>query len=325
MKIPSIKNFRLNAVLFKDLQQKTKRSQLVLSVFLLNLFLSLIATIILISVSVEAAQFSPIDYSVFSTFFIVLGFLEFGFILVSVPAVTSGAITIEREKQTFDVLLTTALTTRQIIYGKYWASITQVMLLIISGFPVFALVFMYGGITFFQAIGVLLTLLMLTMYISAIGLFFSSRMKKTIIATVLTYVILLVLMFGTISFVATAAGITSAINEVIYEQTGVNQNLNCDYLVFIFYLNPLCTIFDSLCGLFGVDILFGEPGMGGILSAITNYSRSNILLSLWTPISIVIQMLVSWWLLEISAKAIDPLRKKADKYAKKRKRNKQTA
>ncbi|MBO7401500.1 MAG: hypothetical protein J6U10_00760 [Lachnospiraceae bacterium] len=327
MKLPAIKDFKLNAVLFKDLRQKTKRSQLSVSVFLLNLFLSLIAIIILLSVSFSAASYSPLDNTVFTVFFIVLGFMEFGFILLTVPAVTSGAITMEREKQTFDVLLTTSLTTRQIIWGKYWASLAQVILLIISGFPVFALVFMYGGVTFFQAFGVLLTLLLLTMYISAIGLFFSAKMKKTIVATVLTYVILLVLMFGTISMLLTAGGIIEVINSIVLDNTGVDPDLKIDFLGFILYVNPLCTIYDCMAGLFNFDsFIFGSDAtMAGILSDVTHFSSNNILLTLWTPISIVVQMLIAWGALERASVVIDPLRKKADKYARKRKRNKQAA
>ena len=328
MTMPNLKNINLpniNAVLFKDMRQKTKRSKLVVSVFLLNLLFSIIAMIILAVLAANAANYNTINYTVFQNFFIVLGFLEFGFIVMITPAITAGAITTEREKQTFDVLISTALTTKQIIRGKYWASILQIMLLIISGFPIYSLVFIYGGVSFFQALAVLLTLMLLTMYVAAIGIFWSSVSKKTIVATVLTYVILLSLMFGTMSLTATIKGVSLMINEVITSTTYNDPGLTGDWGVFVLYLNPLCTIYDSISGVFGIDIFSSTPGMSGIITGITDYSANNPLIVLWTPISIAIQILLSWWMLNVSANAIDPLRKKANKGGKKNKRKGQTA
>jgi ABC-type transport system involved in multi-copper enzyme maturation permease subunit len=320
IKLPNI-----NAVLYKDMQQRTKRSGLMIEVFLVNMLLTLIALILLVSMGASAAMYSPINYDIFPTFFVVLSFLEFGFVVIVTPSVSAGCITMEREKQTFDVLLSTALTTRQIVWGKFWSAILQVLLLIFSAFPTYALVLMYGGVSFIQAFGVLATLLLITIYAAALGIFWSSVSKKSMVSSVMTYVFLLILIFGTISFVATVKGIAAVINEAMLETTGHTSFFKGDIFFFVLYLNPLCTIFDSISHLTGTSIFTSLPGMAGIGKNVTDFESSNILLMLWTPISLTVQMLVSWWLLESASKAIDPLRKKADKHARKRQRQQKTA
>jgi ABC-type transport system involved in multi-copper enzyme maturation permease subunit len=80
--------------------------------------------------------------SFFNTFLVV----QFCVMMAMVPAFTAGAIAEEREKGTLDVLLTTELTSREIILGKLISRISNLVLLLLAGVPILALLQLMGGV-----------------------------------------------------------------------------------------------------------------------------------------------------------------------------------
>ncbi|HMA08216.1 MAG TPA: ABC transporter permease subunit, partial [Ramlibacter sp.] len=62
------------------------------------------------------------------------------------PALTSGAISSEREHQTFDLLRTTTLPARSLVMGKLIASLAYLLLLIFAALPIESLAFLLGGV-----------------------------------------------------------------------------------------------------------------------------------------------------------------------------------
>src|SRR5207244_1080425 len=76
-------------------------------------------------------------------FLIVFQVALLGFIT---PALTAGAISSERERQTLDLLFVTPLAPFSILWGKLLASMSFVVLLLILSIPLFSLVFLLGGI-----------------------------------------------------------------------------------------------------------------------------------------------------------------------------------
>ncbi len=65
---------------------------------------------------------------------------------------TAGAITQERDAQTFNILLTTPLSNAQIIFGSLFSRLYFVLVLLISGLPIFCITMIYGGVTLNQII-----------------------------------------------------------------------------------------------------------------------------------------------------------------------------
>ncbi|NLM13312.1 MAG: hypothetical protein GX209_06165 [Epulopiscium sp.] len=72
---------------------------------------------------------------------------QLGLIILLVPALTSGTISGERERQTLDLLLVTKLSPFSIIIGKLMASISQIILLILASIPIFSIIFVFGGVS----------------------------------------------------------------------------------------------------------------------------------------------------------------------------------
>lgn len=63
------------------------------------------------------------------------------------PVFAAGAITQEKDANTFHILLTTPLSAAQIVIGSLFSRIYFVWALLLSGLPVFAITMIYGGVT----------------------------------------------------------------------------------------------------------------------------------------------------------------------------------
>lgn len=63
------------------------------------------------------------------------------------PVFTASAITQERDAQTFNVLLSTPLTSAQIVFGSLMSRLYFVIMLLIAGLPIFLITMIYGGVT----------------------------------------------------------------------------------------------------------------------------------------------------------------------------------
>ncbi len=113
------------------------------------------------------------------------------------PAFTAGQISMEREKQTLDLLISTPMRPGAIVIGKLVAALAFVVLMIVAAVPITAIVLMYGGASVDDIVRQQIVLLATALVLGAIGLFFSALLKRTQAATVLTYISVLVLTLGT--------------------------------------------------------------------------------------------------------------------------------
>ncbi|MER2076875.1 ABC transporter permease [Psychrobacillus psychrotolerans] len=130
--------------------------------------------------------------------FAMLTYIQLGLILFITPGLTAGAISSEREKQTLNILLTTAQTSFQIISGKLTSSIAFLLLLLIAGLPIYSMVFLFGGVSPGQ-LGIIFLFFFLTMLaIGSIGIMYSTIIRKTIVSMIATY--------GTMIFLSAVTG-----------------------------------------------------------------------------------------------------------------------
>jgi ABC-type transport system involved in multi-copper enzyme maturation permease subunit len=117
-------------------------------------------------------------------------------VLVLAPAFTTGAISLEREKGTIDLLVTTPLSTLGLVVGKLLSALGYVFLLILASVPLMAIVFVFGGVGPEDVIRAYLLLLAVAFGMGAIGLFISALTRRTQTATVLTLLVVLALTIG---------------------------------------------------------------------------------------------------------------------------------
>ena len=141
----------------------------------------------------QANASAIIGQSIFS----VLSIFQLILVCFIAPAFTAGQISLEREKQTLDLLVSTPMRPGAIVIGKLAAALAFVVLMIVAAIPITAIVLMYGGASVGDIVRQQLVLLSSALVLGAIGLFFSAWLKRTQAATVLTYIVMLALTLGT--------------------------------------------------------------------------------------------------------------------------------
>jgi ABC-type transport system involved in multi-copper enzyme maturation permease subunit len=75
-----------------------------------------------------------------------MSYLQLGLVALLSPIFTAGAITQERDSQTYDILLATPLTNGQIVLGSLLSRVFFVVALLVSGIPIFAVTQIFGGV-----------------------------------------------------------------------------------------------------------------------------------------------------------------------------------
>lgn len=121
------------------------------------------------------------------------------------PAFTSGAISGEKERQTYDLLRTTLLPARSLVSGKLLSSLSYVGLLLLASLPLHGIAFMLGGLSFTEFAVSQLMILTAAVAFALWGLYISTMMRSTLSSTVVTYAGTLFMLIG-IPFLSLFAG-----------------------------------------------------------------------------------------------------------------------
>jgi len=129
--------------------------------------------------------------------FSALMMLETLLVVALAPAFTAGAISLEREKQTLDMLATTPISSLSIVVAKLFSALTYLFILVFASIPLTALVFVFGGVAPDDVVRGYLVLLATAIGLGALGLFFSALVKRTQAATIATYFGVLFVTLGT--------------------------------------------------------------------------------------------------------------------------------
>src|SRR4051812_6414532 len=75
-----------------------------------------------------------------------MSYLQLGLVALLAPVFTAGAITQEKDSQTYDILLATPLTNGQIVLGSLLSRLFFVIALLVSGIPIFSITQIFGGV-----------------------------------------------------------------------------------------------------------------------------------------------------------------------------------
>lgn len=129
--------------------------------------------------------------------FFAMAFCLLAALAVVAPAVAASAISGEREEGTFDLLLSTGLAPRSIVFGKLASSVAFVLLIALTALPGFAMAWMFGGV---GPIDIILTTVLLFAAVclfSAIGVFCSSLARTSAVAALYAYGLISLLWLGT--------------------------------------------------------------------------------------------------------------------------------
>lgn len=125
------------------------------------------------------------------------------------PAFTAGAISGERERQTFDLLRTTLLSAESFVLGKLISALSYVFLLVLVSIPLQSIAFLLGGLSLAELVVSQVVILVAAVTYALYGLWCSAAMRTTLAATVTTFAGMLFITFGTPLLAGMAAVIGS--------------------------------------------------------------------------------------------------------------------
>ena len=146
-----------NPIFRRDELINARSLTLPLLVTLLNGGLSILILINLFYIVSTAELTGEIAYQSFLRIYYIAALLELLLVLLLAPALAASSVASERDQRSLGLLLTTQLTPADIIIGKLMSVMSTLMLLVATALPIFATVYIYGGITFFDILMYLLT------------------------------------------------------------------------------------------------------------------------------------------------------------------------
>jgi ABC-type transport system involved in multi-copper enzyme maturation permease subunit len=190
-------------------------------------------------------------------------------VLVLAPASTAGAISLEREKQTLDLLTTTPISSLAIILGKLLSALSWVFLLLLASIPVTALVFTFGGVGPEDLVRAYVVLFATAIAFGSMGLFVSALVKRTQAATVINLVMTIVLTAGAtflFGFWSVMAAQGFLPNQAQQRDASLISTLTRRPPEVLLYFNPFVAQVDVICGT--------ETGFGGtcqVIAAVTDF------------------------------------------------------
>jgi len=176
---------------------------------------------------------------------------------------TAGSISLEREKQTLELLLATPISSPAIVVGKLLSALVYVFLLIAASIPLMAVVFVYGGVGPEDVLRGYIVLVAAALGLGSFGLLCSSLVKRTTAATAITIFGVLAVTIGTI-FVL---GFWQAIGR--FDENGNREGLfGIRSPAILAYLNLFVAQADVMCG---TESTFG----GGWCNIVSGLVPSN--------------------------------------------------
>ncbi len=180
------------------------------------------------------------------------------------PSSTSGAISLEREKQTLELLITTPISSLAIIVGKLLSALVYVFLLIAASVPLMAVVFVYGGVAPEDVVRGYIVLIATALGLGSFGLLCSAVVKRTTAATAITIFGVLAISVGTIFVLVFWQAMGS------FDNNGNRRGgpLGIRSPVILAYLNPFIAQADVMCG---TEASFS----GGWCQAVNGIAPSN--------------------------------------------------
>ncbi|MBD5546647.1 MAG: hypothetical protein HDQ97_04525 [Lachnospiraceae bacterium] len=181
---------RWNPIVKKDLQVAARSMRLSWGLFAYEAVLTMVFLLALAIIQQVSGSFYSNGnvYGRLIYLFPVLSIAQVCIVALIVPVITASAISGERERQTFDIMLTTCMSPFSIILGKVGSAVLRILFFVVAGMPIMALAFVVGGLSWSYLFYFVLTIILLSVLSGSIGILCSSICRRSITAVILSYV-----------------------------------------------------------------------------------------------------------------------------------------
>jgi ABC-type transport system involved in multi-copper enzyme maturation permease subunit len=193
----------LGGLLSKELRSRSRgwRPMLLLTGYLLALTMAVAGFLALMEQAGGAIQ-PTIGVQLFSV-------LALGLVMMLAfitPALTVGAVSGERERRTLELLLVTRASPLGLAAGKLLGALVYILFLLVASMPAFALVYLFTGVPPLNLGMVLAVGVVTALAHAALGLMMSALLRRTLVASVVTYLVVLVTVLG-LPFISAILGV----------------------------------------------------------------------------------------------------------------------
>lgn len=306
---------RLNPIVKKDVRVQSRSMKICFGVFAYELILALVFFFAMFLIQEESVYSDSNIYSSLVGLYPALALTQFVILGVIVPVRTASSISGERERQTFDIMMTTGMTPLSVVAGKVMTAIVQSMLFIAASLPIMALSFVVGGMSWSCLFWFFAVALLISLFSASIGILCSSLCKKSVSAVIMSYG------FYLIFFIVTALppifySVYSA-NTLYANNAAANGYSYGENFYLSLLLNPAVYLAEFFMEIMTEESLFhsfsgmSSPWMKGPIGFVATGHR-------WIIVSTILFLTVSALFLLLAARRIDPARGLTERRAKKK-------
>ena len=276
--------FRINPVMLKELRGRMRgvRAFAVMTVYL-GLMSGFTTLLYLVYSSISRSSGSAAAGEIGRVLFLGVVGIELLLIIFIAPAFTAGAITGERERQTYDLLQTTLLATPSFVIGKLESALGYILLLLLSGIPLQSIAFLFGGVSELELVLSFVILMVTAIALGTVGIYFSAAMPRTLVASVRAYSVILGIMF--VAPVVFSA-VLNVFNDILFSRAGAAISPVVETIVR--YIDLLLTSVNPIAsGLSAQELLVNQRVLGFWSYTLRSDGSTIPMVSPWISFAII--------------------------------------
>lgn len=176
------------ALLTKELRLRLRSERMV---WIIVVYVVLMGLLGWLSISSTSNAYQNMWSETGTVLYNLLSAVQIFLILFITPSFTATTVNGEKERQTFDLLLCSNLSSLQLVAGKLLAGLSNALLVIAASIPLFSLVFFFGGVSLQQALTALTIFVVSAITVATFGLFCSTIFQRPAISTAVAYMVIL--------------------------------------------------------------------------------------------------------------------------------------
>lgn len=188
---------KMNPIVKKDLRVAARSMRLSWGLFAYEAVLTLAFLLALVVIKNDSGSIysSGNIYSYLVYLFPVIAIVQVCIVALITPIITASSISGEKERQTFDIMLTTCMSPFSIVLGKVASAVLRILFYVMASLPIMALSFVVGGLKWSTLFLYLITIIMLAVFCGSIGIMSSAFCRKSIAAVIVSFIFYFVI-FG---------------------------------------------------------------------------------------------------------------------------------
>ncbi|MCM1089300.1 MAG: ABC transporter permease subunit [Butyrivibrio sp.] len=182
--------FHLNPIIKKDLQVTSRSMRLSWGLFGYEAVLAMafLGVMAIIQSEGNSIYGGGNFYGYLIYLFPVLAVAQVCIVALITPIITASSISGEKERQTFDIMLTTCMSPFSIVLGKVASAVLHILFYVAGSLPIMALSFVVGGMSWLNLFYFILAIILFATFSGSIGIFCSSVCRKSIASVILSFV-----------------------------------------------------------------------------------------------------------------------------------------